>query len=59
MAARGGTTSPPLALGPARSPLSGDPTISGCRNPPQATLVQSRFMPTMTLEPGQAFPAAG
>ena len=53
------TASSPLIPGPAGSPLCSDPPVSGGANPKQATLVQSRFMPSMTLEPGQAFPGGG
>jgi hypothetical protein len=59
MAAGDSTASSPLIPGPARSVVRSDRTASGGQNPTQATLVQSRFMPTMTLEPGQAFPGGG
>jgi hypothetical protein len=65
VAAGESTASSALIPRPLRTGVCRDPIISGGQNPTQAAPAQtggvaaarSSFMPTMTLEPGQAFPA--
>jgi hypothetical protein len=57
VAAAASTAASLLLLQPVRGRVGRDRTVTGGQSPPHAALVQSRCMPTMTLESGQPFPA--